>query len=227
MFFIESPAAMAIMILSIVISLAAQISVKSAYSKYSKVITTRGLTGAAVAQMIVQGTGVSVVLHHGGQMSDHFDPRQNMIALSPEVYSGNSVAALGIAAHEAGHALQYDKGYFPIKLRNGLLPLAQIGTSISWPLIMIGLFFSSISFLINLGIIFFIAALLFQIFTLPVEFNASRRAIAILSGNAYLTAGELKGAKTVLSAAAMTYVAAVITSLLQLLRLLMLANRRR
>jgi len=160
-------------------------------------------------------------------MSDHFDPRRKIIALSPEVYSGNTVAALGIAAHEAGHALQHNQGYVPIKLRNGILPVAQIGSFLAMPLVLLGLAFNAMSFLIDVGIIFFLATLIFQIMTLPVEFNASRRAVAILDRNAYLTSSELAGAKAVLRAAAMTYVAAVVTSLLMMLRLLLLSNRRR
>jgi len=227
MLFLDTPAGILISIVSVVVALAAQIGVTSAYGKYSKIRVQSGLTGWQVAQMIVAGTGVAVVQHNGGKMSDHFDPRSKTIALSPEVYSGSTIAALGIAAHEAGHALQYDKGYFPVKLRNGILPLAQIGSWLAWPLIALGFIFSSFTFLIDIGIAFFIAALLFQVFTLPVEFNASRRAVRILEGNAYLTPAENKGAKAMLRAAAMTYVAAVVTSVLQLLRLLLIANRRR
>jgi Zn-dependent membrane protease YugP len=185
------------------------------------------MTGADIAREIVKGTNVTVIQHNGGKMSDHFDPRKKVIALSPEVYSGNTIAALGIAAHEAGHALQHHQGYAPISLRNGILPIAQIGSSLAMPMVVIGIIFSSMSFLINLGIMFFIAALAFQVITLPVEFNASNRAITILSGKSYLTPSELSGAKAMLGAAAMTYVAAVVTSLLQLLRLILLSQNRR
>jgi len=227
MFFYESPIAWIIAIISFAIALFAQIRVKSAYNKYSKIRVSSNMTGAEVARMITNRTDVTVVQHNGGQMSDHFDPRKKVIALSPEVYNGNTVAALGIAAHEAGHALQHNQGYAPIKIRNGILPIAQIGSFMAFPLVILGLAFSSLEFLIDLGIIFFVVALAFQIITLPVEFNASRRAVAILDSNAYLTRSELNGAQNVLNAAAMTYVAAVVVSLLQLLRLLMLAQRRR
>jgi len=227
MFFIESPVALVIMLLSFVIAMGAQISVKSAYSKYSKIPTSGRMTGADVARDIVRGTNVSVNLHKGGQMSDHFNPRTKSIELSPEVYGGNSIAALGIAAHEAGHALQHSHGYAPIKVRNGFLPLAQIGSNMAMPLVIIGMMASSLTFLIDIGIIFFIFALIFQIITLPVEFNASARAMSILRGNSYLTKSEAAGAKAMLRAAAMTYVAAVVTALLQLLRLLLIARNRR
>ena len=227
MFFYESPLSWGIVIISMIIAIFAQIRVKSAYNKYSKIKVSGNITGAEVARMIVDRTDVAVVQHDGGKMSDHFDPRKKVIALSPEVYNGNTVAALGIAAHEAGHALQHNQGYAPIKIRNGILPVAQIGSFMAFPLVFLGLAFNSFEFLIDLGIIFFAATLLFQLVTLPVEFNASRRAVAILDGNAYLTKPELSGAKSMLSAAAMTYVAAVVTSVLQLLRLLLLAQRRR
>ena len=223
----EEPVAWIIMGISLIIALAAQAGIKSAYAKYSKVRVSSNLTGAQVAKMMVQNTNVTVVEYNGGKLSDHFDPRKKMIALSPEVFNGSTIAALGIAAHEAGHALQHNQGYTPIKIRNGLiLPIARIGSTLSMPLVMIGIF-AAIPFLIDLGIIFFTAALLFQVITLPVEFNASRRAVNILDKNSYLTKSELKGAKKVLNAAAMTYVAAVITSLLQLLRLILIARRRR
>ena len=227
MFFYESPAGLLLAVLSIIIAMGAQMRVKSAYSKYSRINISSGLTGAEVARRMVQNINVSVVQSTGGRLSDHFNPRTKTIALSPEVFNGRTVAALGIAAHEAGHALQHSQHYAPIKVRNGILPLAQIGSTMAMPLVMLGIFFSSFSFLIDLGILFFIAALAFQIITLPVEFNASQRAVKILEANAYLQGSELSGAKAMLSAAAMTYVAAVVTAILQLLRLLAIANRRR
>ena len=227
MYYYDSPAGLIIALISFVVALAAQISVKSAYSKYSKIRVASNMTGSQVARIMVQNTKVRVVEHKGGRMSDHFDPRENIIALSPEVFNGSTVAALGIAAHEAGHALQHDQGYAPIKIRNGLiLPVAKIGSVMAMPLVFIGLI-ASLPFLIDLGIIFFSAALVCQVITLPVEFNASRRAAALLDKNAYLNKQELGGAKSMLSAAAMTYVAAVVTSVLQLMRLLMMARRRR
>ena len=227
MFLYESPVALAIAVISMIIAVAAQIGVKSAYGKYSKMRVSSNMTGSDVARLIVQGTDVVVVQNNGGQLSDHYDPRRQIIALSPEVYNGSTVAALGIAAHEAGHALQYDQDYAPVKLRSGILPVAQIGSTIAMPMVFLGLALSSASFLIDLGIILFIAVLAFQVITLPVEFNASRRAVAILDDSAYLTPSESAGAKAMLNAAAMTYVAAVVTSLLQLLRLITLSNRRR
>jgi len=225
--FYEHPISWILMLISFVIALIAQIGVKNAYSKYSKIRVSSNMTGSQVARMIVKNTDVSVIeYNNGGKLSDHFDPRKKIIALSPEVYNGSTVAALGIAAHEAGHALQDNQGYAPIKLRNGFLPIAQIGSTMAMPLVMIGIF-ATIPFLIDLGIIFFAAALAFQFITLPVEFNASRRAVAILDSNSYLTKSEMSGAKAMLRAAAMTYVAAVVTSLLQLIRLLLLAQRRR
>ena len=228
MFFFESPFGLLLMIISVVIAAGAQAGVKNAYNKYSKINVSSGMTGAEVARRMVQGMNVAVTLSGGGKLSDHFNPRTKTIALSPEVFNGRTIAALGIAAHEAGHALQHHHGYAPIKLRNGILPLAQIGSSMAMPMVMLGLFFSSMSFLIDLGILFFIAALAFQVITLPVEFNASRRAMNILESQSYLKkGGELSGANAVLKAAAMTYVAAVVTALLQLLRLMMIARRRR
>ena len=215
---------------ALIIALAAQASVMGAYKKYSKVQASRGITGAEVARRMVQGLGVDVVLHNGGQLSDHFNPKTNTIGLSPEVYNGTNVAAIGIAAHEAGHALQYDQGYAPIKLRNGILPLAKIGSLAAIPLIIMGIFFGidyGMPWIIDVGIFLFLGVLAFQLITLPVEFNASRRALTALDNNIYLTPEESVGAKRVLRAAAMTYVAAVAVSALQLLRLILIANRRR
>ena len=227
MYFYDTPIGLLITVISFLVALAAQIGVKSAYAKYSKIRVSSGMTGAQVARLMVQNTNVKVVEHRGGKMSDHFDPREKTVALSPEVFNGSSIAALGIAAHEAGHALQHDLGYVPVKIRNGLiLPIAQIGSAMAMPLVMIGIF-ASIPFLIDLGIIFFTAALVFQLITLPVEFNASRRAVSVLSKNSYLNKSEMGGARAMLGAAAMTYVAAVVTSVLQLMRLLMMARRRR
>ena len=227
MFFFENPIGMLLAIISMVIALGAQARVRSAYAKYSQIRVQSGMSGADVARQMMQGTDVAVIEHNGGQLSDHFNPQTNTIALSPEVYNGSSIAALGIAAHEAGHALQYHQGYTPISVRNGILPIARIGSMMAFPMIMLGLFFASMEFLIDIGIIFFIVTLLFQVLTLPVEFNASKRAVMVLERNSYLTRDEMTGARAVLSAAAMTYVAAVVASLLQLLRLLMIARRRR
>ena len=212
---------------AIIISLIAQMAVKSSFSKYSKVLSN--LSGAEVARRVLEANGVTGVSIErvSGSLTDHYDPRTNVIRLSETVYDSYSISAVGVAAHEAGHAVQYAKHYAPIKIRGAILPVAQIGSSLSWPLLLIGIMFS-FSFLIDLGIVFFCAALLFQVITLPVEFNASSRAIRAIRENGLLSsASDIRGAKKVLSAASMTYVAAVIMSLLQLLRLLALANRRR
>ena len=212
---------------ALLISLAAQIAVKSSFSKYSKVYCA--MTGAQAARRVLEINGVSGVRIErvSGQLTDHFDPRTNVIRLSESVYNAASISAVGVAAHEAGHAVQYAKGYVPIKLRSAILPVSQIGSQLSMPLLLMGIVLS-FELLINLGIIFFCAALLFQLVTLPVEFNASRRAMSAIESGFLLTdERSVKGARSVLRAAAMTYVAAVIVSVMQLLRLLSLAGRRR
>lgn len=212
---------------AIIISLVAQIKVKSSFSKYSK-ISCR-LTGAQAAERVLSANGVYDVKieYVRGNLTDHFDPRTNVIRLSDEVYSANTISAVGVAAHEAGHAVQYAKGYAPMKLRGAIIPAANIGSRLSIPLIIMGMLFS-FSALIDLGIIFFAATLLFQLITLPVEFNASSRALkAIKNNNLLTTESDYKGARSVLSAAAMTYVAAFLVSLMQLIRLIAISNRRR
>ncbi len=212
---------------AILISLFAQIKVSSTFSKYSKI--SSNLTGEEAARRVLEINGVTGVKIErvSGNLSDHYDPKSNTIRLSQTVYSANSIAAVGVAAHEAGHAVQYAKGYSPVKLRTLIYPISSIGSKLSIPLVLAGLIFS-FSILIDLGIIFFILALIFQFITLPVEFNASKRALQTLENGFVLTKQEdLKGAKRVLTAAAMTYVAAVIVSLAQLLRLLAISNRRR
>lgn len=215
------------MLPALLISLLAQIAVKSSFSKYSK--EACNLSGAQAAQRVLEQNGVyNVKIERvAGQLTDHYDPRTNIIRLSEAVYDARSIAAVGVAAHEAGHAVQYAKNYSPIKWRSIILPVSQIGSQLSMPLLLLGIVFS-FNFLIELGIAFFCAALLFQIVTLPVEFNASRRALnAIRQGNLLTDDNSVRGAASVLRAAAMTYVAAVIVSVLQLLRLLSLAGRRR
>ena len=211
---------------ALIISLFAQIRVKSSFSKYSKVFSN--LTGEQAARAVLEQNGIYDVKIEkvSGSMTDHYDPRTNVIRLSDTVHSVSSVAAVGVAAHEAGHAVQYAKKYKPIKIRAAILPVAQIGSSLSFPLVLLGIAFT-MPLLTNIGIIFFCAALLFQLITLPVEFNASKRAITAISEGNLLFGDEITGAKRVLRAAAMTYVASVITSLLQLLRLLALSGRRR
>ncbi|MBP3390723.1 MAG: zinc metallopeptidase [Clostridia bacterium] len=209
------------------ISLIAQIKVSSTFSKFSKTINMSGLTGAAAAEKVLLSHGVTNVKVErvGGNLTDHFDPRTNVIRLSDSVYDSTSVAAVGVAAHEAGHAVQYAQGYTPIKIRNTILPVVNFGSRFSFIAILLGIVFAS-DLLITAGIILFSFATLFQIITLPVELNASKRAMQTIRGQALLSDDEAVGAKKVLTAAAMTYVATVIMSIAQLLRLLLL-NRRR
>ena len=213
---------------AIIFSLICQAKVNSTYKKYSQVMGRKGITGAQVAQMILDQNNIKDVNIEPvrGTLSDHYDPRAHVIRLSEGVYNSTSVAALGIAAHEAGHTCQHYQGYGAIKLRNAIFPVASIGSSMAVPLVFIGLLFN-FSILINIGIIFFAAAVVFQLVTLPVEFNASSRAISALDSSHILEGEELNGTKKVLSAAAMTYVASLAVSLMSLLRLLLITRNRR
>ena len=214
---------------AILFALWAQSQVNSAFNQYSKVRTLRGLTGAQAAEAVLRAHGIYDVQiqHIAGNLTDHFDPRDKVIRLSDTVFHNDSVAAVGVAAHEAGHAVQYAVGYGPIKLRSALVPICNIGSQLSLILIVIGLLLYSKP-LFGVGVLLFATAVVFQLVTLPVEFNASRRAIASLEGTHLLEDDELRGARTVLGAAAMTYVAALLVSLAQLLRfLLAFAGRRR
>ena len=206
------------MLPGLVLMLYAQFKVKHSFSKYSKVTNQRGLTGADAAREVLRQNGVDGVRieHVSGNLSDHFDPRTNVIRLSDDVYNSTSVAAVGVAAHEAGHAVQYAKGYGPIKLRAAIIPACNIGSQLGIPLALIGAVMGVLG-LVYAGLALFGLAVLFQVVTLPVEFNASRRAINAINSTALLTKEESSGAKAVLSAAAMTYVAAMIQSLLMLL----------
>ncbi len=219
------------MVPALVISLYAQFKVSSTFSKYSKVRNSRGLTGADAANRVLAQNGVTgvEVEHVSGDLNDHFDPRTNVIRLSDSVYSSTSVAAVGVAAHEAGHAVQHANGYAPMNIRKALVPVTNIGSTLSMPLIFIGLLLPvQYDFVVNLGIALFSLAVLFQVITLPVEFDASRRAIATLEQGGTLCGEELTGAKKVLTAAAMTYLAATFTAVMSLLRLLLIvAGRRR
>lgn len=212
---------------AIIISLFAQVKVQSTYKKYAKMMSARSMTATEVVRQILRGNGIGAVdvQRVSGNLTDHFDPKANVIRLSDTVYGDCSVASIGVAAHEAGHAVQYATGYLPIKLRNAVLPAANIGSRLSVPLILLGLLFG-MQPLVEFGILLFSFVLLFQLITLPVEFNASRRAIQTLSGNGILQGEELTGAKKVLGVAAMTYVAATITTAMQLLRLVLLSRRR-
>ncbi len=218
---------LALVVPAIVFAMIVQARVKNVFSRYSQMTNRRGLTGADAASAILRRNGVYNVRIEriSGQLSDHYDPREHVIRLSDAVYSSTSVASVGVAAHEAGHALQYQTGYAPIRLRSLIIPVTQIGSSLAIPLVLIGLVLNSET-LFAFGIVLFSLAVIFQIITLPVEFNASKRAIEVLGEGSYLSEDELPGAKKVLSAAAMTYVAALAVSVAQLLRLILLFTGR-
>lgn len=215
----------------IIIATICQIKVKSNFSKYSKIRNLRGMTGAQAADYVLRSYGVTGVQIEqvSGSLTDHFDPRTNVIRLSDTVYGSSSVAAVGVAAHEAGHAVQHAQGYVPNKIRSALLPVANIGSKLSWFLILIGfLVYAKIgTTLLYIGIILFSASVLFTVATLPVEFDASRRALKCIRETNLMSGEEYKGAKKVLQAAAMTYVASALTAIMQLVRLLVIAGRRR
>jgi len=213
----------------IVISLLAQAKVKSSFAKYSTVYARRGMNAAEVAEAILHANGIYDVgiEHVSGNLTDHYDPKSKVLRLSDSTFRSTSVAAIGVAAHECGHAIQHANSYIPLTIRTTIAPIVNIGSTISWPLILIGVLFSWNQTLINLGIIMFLGVVLFQLITLPVEFNASNRAIAALAGQNLLYEDEVPQAKKVLSAAALTYVAAAASSILQLLRLLILFGGRR
>ncbi len=215
-----------ILIPAVILSLIAQIMVQTTFSKYSKVPVQCGMTGAEAADLLASQEGISVSIRpHDGFLSDHFDPRTNTLALSPEVYSGRTVAALGVAAHELGHALQKSTGYLPLHIRSALVPAAQVGSNLAYILFLGGLILSAKP-LLSLGILLFSASVLFTLVTLPVEFNASSRALRLLTQSGLVTAEEASGVRKVLNAAALTYVAAALMALLQLLRLILIAQQR-
>ena len=221
---------LAFMLPAIILSFAAQMMVKSAYAKYSKVYNRRGLTGAMAAEQVLMGNQVPGIRfeHISGSLTDHFDPRTNVIALSDGVYNQATIAAVGVAAHEAGHAVQHHTGYWPIRLRSALVPITNIGSNLAMSLIIIGLLLPvQYDFVIYLGIALYCLVVLFQLVTLPVEFNASARAIRALEQGNLLDEEELQGAKKVLRAAALTYLAATFTALLSVLYYLMIAGNRR
>ena len=202
----------------------AQFKVQSTFKKYSSVMSMRRMTGQEAARRILDANGLyNVKINRvAGELTDHFDPRTNTVNLSQNVYDSCSVAAIGVAAHESGHAVQHAVGYGPIKIRAAIIPVTQIGSKLAFPLVMIGVLLSYVE-LAYLGCIFFAAATVFQLVTLPVEFNASHRALAALEDTGILSGEEIKGSRNVLSAAAMTYVAALATSVMQLLYLLSVA----
>ena len=216
----------------LILSLLASSSVNSTFRRYSQIQNRRRLTGADAAQRVLSANGVSGVRIErvGGNLTDHYDPRSNVIRLSDSVYDSTSVAAIGVACHEAGHAVQYAQSYAPIKLRAAVIPITNFGSKIAMPLILLGILFSSFAdysyALVYLGIACFGFSLVFQLITLPVEFNASRRALQTIENSQLLTEEEQRGAKKTLTAAAMTYVAATAVSLAQLLRLIVLFGGR-
>ena len=212
-----------ILIPALIFSLIAQLMVKGAFSKYSGVRNSRGYTGVDAARAILDRNGLSYIRieHINGELTDHYDPGANVIRLSDSVYNNDSVAAVGVAAHEAGHAVQYAEGYGPIKVRSAIIPITQFGSNLSTPLVILGIIFSS-NVLITAGILLFCTVVLFQAITLPVEFNASGRALKVLREEHFLDDDEMKGAKSVLTAAALTYVAAMFSALASLARLLLI-----
>ena len=218
-----------ILIPAILLSLWAQSRVNITFKKYDKVYNRFGYTGADVARRILDMNGLYQVKVErvSGNLSDHYDPKANVVRLSDVTYNSQSVGAIGVAAHEVGHAVQHATGYMPIRVRNSIVPVVNVCNMLSMPIILIGLLFTASSTLIDIGIFLFSGTVLFQLITLPVEFNASNRALATLEGQHILDETEIKGASAVLKAAAMTYVAAAVSSILSLLRLMLLFGGRR
>lgn len=222
------PLYMLIIMVTMGLSLWAQAKVKGAYNKYSQIGSRSGMTGADIAQWMMDREGIhDVALEQvAGELTDHYDPKAKVVRLSQGVYSGRSIAALGIAAHEVGHVIQHAHGYAPLHLRSIMYPTANIGTTLAFPLIIIGLIAAPLHFLTTVGVLLFAAATAFTLVTLPVEFNASSRALHALEHGNILAADEMPGARSVLGAAAWTYVAAAVASVLMLLYYISLANRR-
>ena len=217
-----------LVLIGVIISLWASAKVKTTYAKYSRVRSMSGMTGAQAAERTLYSAGIYDVRieHVRGDLTDHYDPRNRVLRLSDTVYGSTSVAAIGVAAHECGHAVQDQKDYAPLRIRNSLVPVANFGTMAAWPILIVGLIFGYNSTLIHLGILLFSLGVLFQLVTLPVEFDASRRAIEMLGSQGILYGDEVRQTRKVLSAAAMTYVAAAAAAILSLLRLLILFGGR-
>lgn len=216
---------MIILIPAIIVSLWAQMKVQGAFSKYSRVMSSSGLNGAAVARQLLNKSGIHDVEVEmiGGNLTDHYDPRQKKLRLSQQVYGSSSLAALGVAAHETGHAIQHHTGYFPLEFRNNLVPVASIGSNLAFPLLLLGIILGMPG-LARLGVYAFTLVVLFQLVTLPVEFNASSRAVALLEHGGFISGHEVGATRKVLNAAALTYVAAVLVAVLNLLRLLIISG---
>ena len=219
-----------LLVIGMLLSLAASAKLRSTFAVYKKVRSHSGITGAEAAQRILRAAGITdvQVVPIRGSLTDHYDPRTKTVNLSQSVYGATSVAAIGVAAHECGHAMQDNEGYAPLRFRSALVPVANFGSSLSWPLILLGLVFGGLgSPLVEIGILMFSLAVLFQLVTLPVEFNASARAVRLLDSTGILRGEEVGYTKQVLGAAALTYVAAAAGSILQLLRLIILFGGRR
>ncbi|MBR6801851.1 MAG: zinc metallopeptidase [Eubacteriaceae bacterium] len=212
---------------AIIISLVAQIKVSSSYSKYSKMRNSRGITGIEAARRILYANGLGDVQIQviSGNLSDHYDPTRRVLRLSGDVANSTSIASIAVAAHECGHAIQHATGYSPLKLRSAIVPVANIASSLSWVLLVMGIIFASDS-LVTIGIVAFVGYVLFHVVTLPVEFNASSRALAQIEGLGLSTADEIHHEKKMLSACALTYISAAIMAVLQLLRLILIARSR-
>lgn len=220
-----------LVIVGVIICLLASAKMRSTFQKYARVRSHSGMTGREAAEEVLRRAGIYDVRVErvAGNLTDHYDPRTKVLRLSDATYGSNSIAAVGVAAHECGHAIQHAQAYVPLKIRGSLVPVANLGSTLAWPLILLGLLFtgeSSVMFL-NLGVLAFSLAVLFQIVTLPVEFNASNRAIRILGSSGIMYPEEVKDTKKVLSAAALTYVAGAAAAILQLLRIVLLTGRRR
>ena len=214
-----------LVLIGALISMVASINVNSTYRRFSTVMSMRGVRAEEAAQRILHDAGIYDVRIERirGELTDHYSPSEKVLRLSDAVYGSTSVAAIGVAAHECGHAIQHKVGYVPLSLRSLSVPVANIGSKLSWPLILIGLLIGSTP-LAQIGVILFLAVVLFQLITLPVEFNASHRALQVLKQDSMLSMDELSGARRVLTAAALTYVAALFSTILQLLRLVMIVN---
>lgn len=219
-----------LVLIAALVSFIASMNVKSCYKKYNKVRSAKGLSGAEAARMILDQAGLRDIRieHVSGSLTDHYSPSDRVLRLSDDVYASESIAAIGVAAHECGHAIQHKENYAPLTLRTVAVPVANFGSKLSWPIILIGLLFGAFG-IARLGVLLFFFVVVFQLITLPVEFNASRRAVAILDDSIILEQSELGGVKKVLTAAALTYVAALFASIMQLVRLLILTqgNSRR
>lgn len=220
-----------LVVIGAIICMIASAKVKTTFNKYSQYRSYSGMNGAQVAQRVLEAAGIYdvTVRHVSGNLTDHYDPSTKTVNLSEPVYNSYSVAALGVAAHECGHAIQHAKNYAPLSLRSALVPVANFGSMLAWPLILIGLFINgrSSTLIIDLGIVLFSAAVLFQLVTLPVEFDASRRALVMLRTQNILSDDELKNTRKVLKSAAFTYVAGAAAAILQLLRIILLVGGRR